>query len=152
MELSDRGLAFLTEREGLLLRAYRDSVGIWTIGVGHVIHPSDSADPEHLTISEAQARMWLRLDVQIAERAVTALVTAVLLQHQFDALVSFVFNVGVAAFQGSTLLKRLNRGDLRGASEQFKRWAFAGGRVIAGLVDRRARERMLFDSAFYGKD
>lgn len=149
MELSDRGLAFLIEREGLKLRAYRDSAGIWTIGVGHVIRPTDSDDPEHLAIDEAKARVWLREDVKVAEQAVTEFVTVPLMQHQFDALVSFVFNVGVGAFKGSTLLKRLNRGDVRGASEQFKRWAFAGGRVVAGLVDRRAREKMLFDSAFY---
>lgn len=150
MELSERGLRFLTEREGLRLKPYHDSAGIPTVGVGHVIREGDSVDPEH-GITEEQARVWLREDVKIAERAVTEFVTVPLAQHQFDALVSFVFNVGTGAFKGSTLLKKLNRGEPR-ASEQFKRWAFAGGRIVAGLVDRRAREKMLFDSAFYGKN
>ena len=87
---------------------------------------------------------WLREDLRAAERAVRHLVDVPLTQMQFDALASFVFNVGPAAFGNSTLLRLLNAGDAAGAAGQFKRWNRGADGVLPGLVTRRAAERDLF--------
>lgn len=142
--LSAEGIAFLSQREGRHSRAYLDSAGLWTIGVGHLIKP----DEEHLRtaeLSDAEIDALLRQDVEIAERSVNANVQRRITQNQFDALVSFVFNVGAAAFAESTLLKLLNdRAQPAAISAQFKRWNQAGGKVVSGLVKRRNLEAALF--------
>lgn len=150
MDFSPQGLDFLKRREGLRLRCYNDSAGLATIGYGHLLDRGGPCQPDAPEITEEQAGVWLREDVRAAVDAINDSVDITLLQHQFDAVVSFVFNVGVKAFWGSTLLKKLNRGDTNGAARQFERWTYAGGRIIAGLRDRRARETMLFNTAFYG--
>ena len=135
MKTSAEGIAFIQHWEGTLLTAYRDSGGVWTIGTGHT-------GPEvrrGLTITAEQARQLLVADVAEAESAVAA-VRVPLSQAQFDALVSFAFNVGNDAFGGSTLLRKLNAGDYAAVPAQLNRWVYDNGKVVRGLVDRRKAE------------
>lgn len=113
----------------------------WTIGYGHTngVRPGD-------TCTEAQAEDWLQQDLSTAEFAVARNVTVPLSPSQFDALVSFTFNLGAGAFRSSTLLKKLNSGDYEGAAAEFPRWNKAQGRVLNGLIARRADEKDLFQS------
>lgn len=115
----------------------------FTLGYGHTggVKPGD-------TCTEAQAMEWLAEDVREAERAIERLVTVPLTQDQFDALVSFVFNLGAGNFGGSTLLKRINAGDFEGASREFPRWNRAAGRVMAGLTKRRHAEAAMFSGEY----
>jgi len=118
MNISKNGIASIIGREGEKLKAYLDSVGIPTIGVGHT-------GPEvqlGVTITKDQSAQLLADDLKRFEAAVNTGVKVPLSQDQFDALVSFSFNVGVAAFKGSTLLKLLNSGDYEGAAAQFMVW------------------------------
>jgi lysozyme len=138
--MTPAGLALLKRHEGLRLAAYRDPVGILTIGYGHTgtdVH-------EGQTITEERAEDLLRQDVGTAERAVARLVTVPLNDNQRDALASFVFNVGVRAFERSTLLQKLNQGNYSGAADELLRWDKAGGNTLAGLARRRKDERALF--------
>lgn len=143
MKTSDAGLKSIMQHEGLRLTAYPDpGTGgePWTIGVGHTggVKPGD-------TCTEAEAMEWLREDVADAEECIDVNVAVTITQAQFDALVSFVFNVGCKAFKGSTLLARLNARDYEGARQQFGRWNKAGGRELPGLTRRRADEAAAFD-------
>lgn len=140
MDLSLAGLAHLKTFEGLRLQPYQDVAGKWTIGYGHLIKAGEYFD----TITEAQAAQLLNDDANTAEDAVNSLVKVPLTQSQFDALVSFVYNVGVGAFRRSTLLRLLNAGDYAGAAAQLPLWRNAGGRVVQGLVNRRAAEVAMF--------
>jgi len=99
------------------------------------------------TITKERAEELLREDVKRFEGYVDRLVKVPLTQGQYDALVSFVYNLGPGALERSTLLDQLNRGDYDSAAEQFGRWVFAGGKTLAGLVRRRAAERALFEGA-----
>jgi lysozyme len=140
MNVSEAGLALIRECEGFRSEAYRDAVGVWTIGYGHAgnVHAGDRITPE-------QGRSLLREDAGCAEDAVARLAIVTLTQGQFDALVSFAFNLGAAALEGSTLLRKLNAGDVAGAAAEFPKWCHAGNAVLPGLVTRRARERALFE-------
>jgi lysozyme len=146
MKTSPHGLAFIMEHEGCVLSSYPDPATggePWTIGVGHTggVEPGD-------TCTEVEALRWLSEDAQEAEEAINRLVTVQLTQDQFDALVSFVFNLGAGNFAGSTLLKRINAGDFDGAAAEFVKWNRAAGRVMAGLTKRRLAESALFQSEF----
>jgi lysozyme len=143
MITSEEGLRAIMEHEGVRLTAYPDpgtGGDPWTIGVGHtgpeVVHG--------MTITREEAMSLLAQDVKTAEKCVTANVRVGLTQSQFDALVSFVFNVGCGAFKGSTLLKKLNADDEQGAADEFLRWNKAAGRVLPGLTARREAEREMF--------
>lgn len=140
MSLSQAGLDMIKGFEGLRLTAYQDSAGVWTIGYGHTgpdVRPG-------MTITQARAEQLLRQDVARFEQAVRDAVRVPLTQNQFDALVSFSFNVGAGAFRGSTLLSKLNAGDYAGAQAEFGRWVHAGGQRLEGLVRRRTAEAELF--------
>lgn len=140
MKTSKDGLDFIQDVEGCKLFAYLDTGGVWTIGVGHT-------GPEvvkGLSCTMEQVTKWLAEDVREAEDAINSLVKVPLTQNQFDALVSFVFNVGVNAFKGSTMLQKLNGKDYSGASNQFPRWNKDNGRVITGLTKRRLLEQSVF--------
>lgn len=137
----DAGVALIKSFEGLRLEKYRDAVGKWTIGYGHLILPNESF-PRALT--EAEADELLRDDLGVTERSIHRLVTVDLNQNQFDALVAFTFNLGAGNLQTSTLLKLLNQGEYAQAADQFPRWNKAGGKVLAGLTRRREAERALF--------
>ena len=140
MKTSNAGLDLIMHYEGVKLTAYQDSVGIWTIGIGH----TGPDVKQGQIITEAQALELLQDDVQTAEDCIDALVNVDLSQGQFDALVSFVFNLGCKAFKGSTLLSMVNAGRFQEAAKQFDRWCHAGGVVLAGLQKRRAAEEALF--------
>jgi lysozyme len=142
MKMSDKGLEFLQDIEGCSYTAYKDTGGVLTIGVGH----TGPEVVEGLRIDDLQVLAWLKDDTQEAEDAINEIVKVPLTQNQFDALVSFVFNVGVDAFKKSTMLRLLNGGDYTGAMNQFKRWNMDNGRVIAGLTKRRTLEASLFES------
>lgn len=139
MKTSQAGVQLIKGFEGVRLNAYDDGVGVMTIGVGH-IRGVQGGD----IITEDQADDYLREDLSTAEDAVNRLVKVPLNQAQFDALVSFTFNLGAGALASSTLLKKLNAGDMDGAADEFLRWNRAGGRIMAGLTKRRISERMLF--------
>jgi lysozyme len=145
MRTSPAGRAFIGRHEGLRLSAYRDAAGIWTIGYGHTAAAGPPVPVAGLTITAAEADAILGRDLARFEAAVARLVTAALSQDEFDALVSFAFNVGEGALGRSTLLKKLNAGDRAGAAVEFGRWNKAGGRVLAGLTRRRAEERAMFE-------
>jgi lysozyme len=139
MQISEEGLNFIKRSEALRLEAYKDSVGIWTLGYGHIagVHEGDS-------ITEEQAEIFLRADLQTVEKCIANSVSVELTQGQYDALCSFVFNLGCVALRNSTLLRKLNSGDDVGAAEEFKRWNHAGGKELAGLTKRRAAESEMF--------
>ena len=139
MSLSQSGLNLIKSHEGLRTTAYQDPVGVWTIGYGH----TGTAKPGQ-KITEAQAEQLLRQDVGWAQDAVRKNVKVPLTQGQFDALVSFTFNLGAGALGRSTLLKKLNAGDYAGAQAEFGKFVHAGGRVLPGLVRRRNEEAQMF--------
>lgn len=144
MRISANGIAVAHYFEQCRLVAYPDPGSKdgkpWTIGWGHT-------GPEvvkGLVWTQAQADAAFLVDVARFERAVARLVTVPLNQGQFDALVLFAYNVGAAALNSSTLLRLLNAGDYEGASKQFARWNKNDGKVMRGLVRRRAAEECLF--------
>ena len=139
MKISANGIGLLVHFEGFRDKAYRDSAGVWTIGYGSTkgVHAGQR-------ITRDQAAIRLADDVAKAEADVSLLVNVPLTQGQFDALVSFVYNLGAGALARSTLIRRLNSGDYSGAADEFMKWVKAGGRRLQGLVRRRAAERALF--------
>lgn len=142
MKTSTKGVALIKSAEGLRLKAYPDpgTGGLpWTIGYG-----STSGVTRNMLITETQAEQMLAEDLVRFERIVERQVQVPLNQGQFDALVSFTYNVGEGNFTKSTLLRKLNAGDIAGAAEQFSRWVHASGKVLPGLVKRRAAERAMF--------
>lgn len=145
MKTSQTGLDFLADVEGNKLRAYKDTGGVLTIGVGHTSDELLEVYPGQI-ISYAKSMELLAYDVQEAEDAVNKLVKVALTQNQFDALVSFVFNIGAGAFADSTLLRKLNNGDYEGAAKQFPRWNKDNGRTISGLTKRRLLEQSVFNT------
>lgn len=138
------GIELIKEFEGFRAKAYRDVAGYWTIGYGHLIKPGEMDKYLHREITEAEGEKILREDVKSAEASVKKFVKVPLTQGQFDALVSFTFNLGPGNLSSSTLLKKLNAGDYQGASLELRRWNRAGGKVYAGLVRRREAEQNLF--------
>jgi lysozyme len=139
---SGNGLALTEQFEGCELTAYQDQVGVWTIGYGHTGPDVVSG----LSISLEQAQDFLAQDVLSAAACVNNHVTIQLAQNEFDALVDFVFNLGVGAFTGSTLLRDLNAGNISDAAAQFDLWDHAGGAVVAGLLRRREAETAMFNA------
>lgn len=139
--MSNEGLLVLRHFEGLRLKAYRDPVGVWTIGYGH----TGPDVYEGLVWSQAQADKALRerLDREFVP-GVLAVIKRSMRQHELDAMVDLAYNIGVSAFQGSTLVRKFNAGDTAGAADEFLRWNRAGGKVLLGLRRRRAAERALF--------
>lgn len=146
MRISSKGLAIIMQYEGLSLKPYLCPAGVWTIGYGHTGDGKVSGKTP--TITEPQAEQLLRLDVEDAERAVTRLVTVHLSQSQFDALVSFVFNLGTNNFRASSLLAYVNVQDTYNVYREFGKWnkARVRGKLVelAGLTSRRAAEANLY--------
>ncbi len=141
MKTSKAGIQLIKASEGCVLKVYKDVAGLPTIGIGHLIKQGEYYD----SITEEEALELLANDLKQAETCINSM-KLTLTQNQFDALVSFVFNLGCGAFKGSTLLKKLRRGDYEGAAGEFSRWNKAGGKVVQGLVRRREEERALFCS------
>ena len=133
------GLSLIKKFEGCELEAYQCSAGVWTIGYGHTkgVTPSDS-------ISQEEAEQMLVDELHEYESYVNEYVTVALSQNQFDALVSWVYNLGPANLSASTMLKVLNSGEYEDVPAQMKRWNKAGGKVLEGLIRRREAEACLF--------
>lgn len=140
MQTSQAGIDLIKRFEGLRLKVYTCPAGVKTIGYGHTA----GVTMDTLPITEEQAEAFLVEDLKKFERGVLSTVKVPLTQGQFDALVSFAFNLGLGALQGSTLLKRLNAG--QPCADQFERWIFANGVAMPGLRRRREAERRLFES------
>lgn len=148
------GVHFLTQLEGVKLQAYRDSAGYWTIGVGHLLTPTEihssqlSIGGQAVSwrdgITSDQAAALFKQDVAWAEKDVADAVTIGLNQNQFNALVSFTYNVGDAALLRSTLLKQVNRKAFDRVPYEMMRWVSAGGKEDDGLVNRRRAEGRLW--------
>jgi lysozyme len=143
--ISDRGVRFIAEFEGYYPNWYRDPVGVWTLGYGHTSErlPTWARPP----LSRATALRLLRHDLRDYVRCLLASAKVRLAQGQFDALVSFTYNVGCGALRASTLLRRLNAGAYSSAAREFARWTKAGGRDLPGLVRRRQAEAAMFRGA-----
>lgn len=142
MNLSDAGVALIQSFEGLRLGAYPDpGTGgePYTIGFGHTggVRRGDTCTP-------AQARAWLAQDTQSAARGVADVIEVPVTQNQFDACVSLAYNIGLGNFRSSSLLKLLNQSRYAEAADQFPRWNRAAGKVMQGLINRRAKERAYF--------
>jgi len=125
--------------EGFESNAYLCPAGVLTIGYGHT-----KTVTKGMVITKERGEELLRQDLDWCERAINANVTVPLTQNQYDALTSFIYNVGAGAFKKSTLLRKINAKDYKGAADEFPRWNKAGGKVIKGLVRRRAAERKMF--------
>lgn len=136
---SRAGLALIKTYEGCKLTAYLCPAGKWTIGYGRTTNVKKGD-----TCSQAQADAWLLEEYDAFESKVRALVKVALTANQLGALVSFAYNVGVGSLKDSTLLRLLNAADYSGAAAQFARWNKGGGKVLPGLVKRRAAEAALF--------
>lgn len=151
MRMSPQGLRRLTQWEGFRTRPYRDVAGLPTIGVGHLLTADELAsgrieiDGEPVRyadgLTEAQVQALLAQDLRRYEAAVCRACGALpLTQHQFDALVSFCFNVGVGAFNQSSLLRELRAGNFADVPDELRRWTVAGGQPVPGLAARREGE------------
>lgn len=140
---SANGIKFIKSHEGEILKVYLDPVGLPTVGVGHLVKPGESYKVGQRITREESTRL-LQSDLRRFERAVNAAVTVPITQNQFDALVSFSFNVGEAAFRRSSVLKNLNNRRFSKAADALLLWNKGGGRVLPGLVRRRREERELF--------
>ena len=138
MAIAKSTLDYITKEEGSRNKAYKDSKGLWTIGVGHLIKP----DEQHLittTLTDAQVEELLKSDLKWCSEAVERAVKVPLSQNQFDALYSLCFNIGETNFRKSTVLRKLNAGDYQGAADAILMW-----NKPAVLQKRRERERALF--------
>lgn len=144
MQTSDKGIALIKKFEGCKLTAYQDSVGVCTIGYGWTQPVDGKPIRVGMTIKQETAERLLKTGLVSYESDVSRLVKVGLTQGQFDALVSFTYNLGARALSTSTLLRKLNAGDYAGAADEFLLWNKAGGKVLNGLTRRREAERALF--------
>lgn len=155
MQMSQKGLGLLQQWEGFELKVYRDSAGLPTIGVGHLLKKNELSSGKIIIngvpvkysdgLTEQQALDLLSQDLAPTTGAVTNGVKVTLNQNQFDALTSFTFNVGTGAFTSSTLLRVLNAGQYDQVPTQLMRWTRSGGQVVQGLVNRRQNEIKLWN-------
>jgi len=139
---SSRGRDLIESVEGLRMKAYQDGNGVWTLAYGHTanVHPGD-------TCTQEQADAYLAGDLHQAEWAVNTFVKMPINQNQFDALCSFVYNIGSGNFSKSTMLKLLNEGKYEEAAQQFFVWVKVAGKFSQGLMNRRIKEETLFMEA-----
>ena len=141
MNTSPKGIALIKEFEGLRLKAYLCPGGVWTIGYGHTAGVKPG-----MVISEAQAEEYLKADLISFERYLNGLGLA-LNQNQFDALISFIYNVGTGNFSNSTLLRKVRANPQENSiMDEFLRWVYSKGRVLPGLQRRRLDEMKLYFS------
>lgn len=138
MKTSDQGRRLLTQREGVRLKAYKDSVGIWTIGVGHTAAAGAPNPVPGMTITAAACEQILIRDLVLYEQAIARALKVPLGQHEFDALVSICFNVG-PRFAQSICIKRLNAGDRKGAADAIMLWS-----KPPEIIGRRRTEQKQF--------
>ena len=144
--ISEKGYSLVRQFEGLRTLAYKCPAGIRTIGYGHTLNVRAGQ-----VITKAQAEEFLHADLSKCDAAISRLVTVSLKQCERDALASFIFNVGVNAFQSSTMLRKINADDMQGAANEFLRWNKATDPntrkliVLNGLTKRREAEKQLFE-------
>jgi len=140
MKISQEGIALIKRFEGCELKAYQDSVGVWTIGYGHTkeVKEGDEINQEH-------AEFMLTEEMPEYEGYINNMVKVPLEQNQFDALCSWVYNLGPTNLKDSTMLKVLNEKKYEEVPQQIKRWNKAGGVVLNGLIVRRQAEALLFE-------
>lgn len=145
MKTSQDGINLIKYFEGFRTKAYQDSVGVWTIGYG-----TTKGIKEGMIITESKAEEWLARDIAYFENKVSELVKIPLRQNEFDALISFTYNLGEGNLKKSTLLKKLNNVSytnpllMAEVADEFLKWNKAGGKVLAGLTKRRMAEREMF--------
>jgi lysozyme len=158
MNVSPKAIGMIKHHEGVRQKPYRCPARLWTIGVGHVLYPEQGKlkiddrdgfplrpeDDRKFTMDEVDA--ILAADLQRFERGVERFVSVALTQGEFDALVSFSFNVGLGTLQRSTLRAKLNRNDKDGAADELLKYCLAGGKILKGLQNRRIDERAMFFS------
>ena len=147
MKVSERAIKLIKHHEGVRNRPYRCPANLWTCGVGHLI-----GDGKHLpdswnrTFTEAEIDGLLKSDLRRFELGVSKMLPNVpLRQHEFDAIISFCFNLGLGCFQRSTLRQALLRGDKKAAMESLVKYCRAGGKILRGLQIRRLDEKALFE-------
>jgi lysozyme len=156
MKVSDKAIQMIKHHEGVRFKPYQCPAKLWTVGVGHVIDPNHgkltveqrkalpTPDGWDRKLSEDEVNGILRRDLDRFERGVEKFCPVALTQGEFDALVSFSFNVGLGTLQRSTLRQKLLRGDKEGAAEELLKYCMAGGKVLKGLLNRRNDEKALF--------
>ena len=156
MNVSERAIKMIQHHEGVRQKPYRCPAKLWTVGVGHVMYPEqgklkiDQRDqvalrPEdNRVFSMEEVDGILKSDLQRFERGVATYCPVSLTQGQFDALVSFSFNVGLGTLQRSTLRQKVLRGDMEEAADELLKYCMAGGKILKGLQTRRQDERKLF--------
>jgi lysozyme len=156
MKVSAKALEVIRHHEGVRTKPYQCPALLWTIGVGHVIDPNHARVPLaerkalpipdgwNRTITMGEVDDILRDDLNRFERGVERYCPVPLTQGQFDALVSFSFNVGLGTLQRSTLRQKVLRGEMEGAAEELLKYTIGGGKVLKGLVNRRNDERAMF--------
>ena len=146
MNISEEGLCLIKKFEGCEMRAYLDAVNVPTIAYGRTKNVKLGD-----TCTQKQAEDWLTEEIKEYQDYIKDLVKVPLDQSQFDALCSWVYNLGPSNLKSSTLLKKLNAGEYKDVPEQIKRWNKAGGKVLEGLVRRRNAEALLFERKEWGK-
>ena len=139
MKTSMEGISLIQKFEGCELEAYKCPADVWTIGYGHT-----KGVVEGMKITKEEAEQMLIDELHEYENYINKYVTVALSQHQFDALVSWVYNLGPANLKASTMLKVLNEGQYEEVPSQMKRWNKAGGKTLDGLIRRRQAEAYLF--------
>jgi lysozyme len=158
MNVSPKAIGMIKHHEGVRQKPYRCPARLWTVCVGHVLYPEQGKlkiddrdgfplrpeDDRKFTMDEVDA--ILAADLQRFERGVERFVSVALTQGEFDALVSFSFNVGLGTLQRSTLRAKLNRNDKDGAADELLKYCLAGGKILKGLQNRRIDERAMFFS------
>jgi len=139
MTFSSKCRELTKESEKCVLHAYQDVVGVWTIAWGYTkgVFPGQ-------TCTQRQADAWLEEELTKCALAVMSMVHVPITQGQLDAMTDFAYNLGQGALLHSTLLAKLNAGDVQGAAGEFGKWVHAGGKVLPGLVTRREKEKELF--------
>ena len=157
MKASQHLKDLLEQWEGVRQQAYLDTGSEPTIGIGHLITKSERTSGKIMIagnpikydqwLSILDCRALLAQDLKIPEKAVSSLVIVPLNQNQADALMSFIFNVGVEAFRNSTLLRLLNTGKYTDIPTQLRRWKYDNGKIVKGLISRREKEIVLWNEA-----
>ena len=159
MNVSPKAIEMIKHHEGVRFKPYRCPAKLWTIGVGHVLYPDQAkmplAERENCVLQDKDNRNFtreevdgiLRSDLARFERGVAQYCPVPLSQGQFDALVSFSFNVGLGTLQRSTLRQKVLRGDMEGAAEELLKYCMAGGKILKGLQNHRIDERAMFLSS-----
>ena len=146
VKVSNASIQLIKHHEGVRYKPYRCPAGLWTVGVGHLIGDGKSLPSEwNRTFTQAEVNGILAKDLRRFELGVSKMLPNVpLRQHEFDALVSFCFNLGLGCFQRSTIRQALLRGDKEAAMESLVKYCRAGGKILKGLQNRRLDERRLF--------